>query len=195
MLEHHEVERFDHSFIDACVRVLGDLKDVRHRVAIARERQLRFCRRVERRFAFDGGGHVVEARVVALDAVRALDGHHSHAGARLRRGGPPASAGHALQRRQRHRRTERLGHRGAGRRHRRRVHRAHRGCPSDHCAARRCSSPGSRPNSCLTARPPSLNPREVLGVEVVERPVRRSAPLPHVGVERRTLGPWTPRPR
>ncbi len=85
MLEHHEMKRLEHSFVHSRGRVLRDLKHVRHGVAVASERQARVLVCRERRLIINSSDHVIQARVVALDAVRRLD---------------CASEGHAPQRSQ-----------------------------------------------------------------------------------------------
>ena len=67
------MQRLDHALVDLGVLVLGHLEDVGHRIAIAGERELGLQAGVQRRLALDRRGDVIEARVIALDAVRALD--------------------------------------------------------------------------------------------------------------------------
>lgn len=83
VLQHHEVQSLQQPFVDVDARILRQLQHVGHRVPVADERELRILGRVEGRLAVDGGDHVIEAGVIALDAVRRLhcsrEGHAAQA--------------------------------------------------------------------------------------------------------------------
>src|ERR1035437_3325722 len=73
-LEHHEVEGLKKARIPLRTRVLRDLKHVRHRVAVAIQGQPRLFVGAQGRLIINRGDNIVEARVVALDAVGTLHG-------------------------------------------------------------------------------------------------------------------------
>jgi hypothetical protein len=68
------MEGADERFVDQHVVVLAELQHIAHGVATTSERQLGFRVGVQGLLAFDRCGHIVEAGVVALDAVGSLNG-------------------------------------------------------------------------------------------------------------------------
>lgn len=73
VLHHREVERPDERLVDDR-RVSRELKHVGHRVAVALDGVASFLVGIKRLLVVDDGCHVLDAGVVALDAVRPLDG-------------------------------------------------------------------------------------------------------------------------
>ena len=73
MLNHHEVQGAQQAIAVREVRIVGELKRIRHRSAIAGDcgpsRGIGICRRLARR----GRDRVLDRDDVTLDAVRALD--------------------------------------------------------------------------------------------------------------------------
>ena len=73
MPQHHEMQRLEQPLVDRRGGILGDPQHVAHRVAVSREREPSLRVSAQRGLVVDGGHDVIQAGVVSLDAVRALD--------------------------------------------------------------------------------------------------------------------------
>ena len=74
VLQHHEMQRSNEGLVDRDARIVSELQDVGHRVPIAENRHPGLALRVERLLVVGRGNGIVQGDVVALDAVRSLDG-------------------------------------------------------------------------------------------------------------------------
>ena len=74
MAGHHEVQRLQQLLTEVEPRLIRELEDIRHGIAIPLDRQSGLLVRIHGVFPHFYGKRVVQLRVIALDAVRALDG-------------------------------------------------------------------------------------------------------------------------
>ncbi len=74
VLEHHEVEAANQGLVEAEVRIIGELKDIGHSVAIAHDREPGLPLSVGGLLTSHRSHSVTQGHVVPLDAVRSANG-------------------------------------------------------------------------------------------------------------------------